>query len=48
LARHQHQATQAIGQLPLASAMAFDLGVYLTVVGATMLILVAEADATRS
>jgi multicomponent K+:H+ antiporter subunit A len=37
-----------IGGLPLGSAIAFDLGVYLAVVGATMLILVAEADTART
>jgi multicomponent K+:H+ antiporter subunit A len=36
-----------LGEVPLASAMAFDLGVYLVVVGATMTILVAEDDAAR-
>ena len=45
---HAEPVLPVIGQLPLASAMAFDLGVYLAVVGATMLILVAEADAARS
>ena len=44
---HGAYALPAIGELPLASAMLFDLGVYLTVVGATMLTLVAVADATR-
>ena len=45
---HGEPVLPVIGQLPLASAMAFDLGVYLAVVGATMLILVAEDDAARS
>ncbi len=44
---HGEPVLPVIGQLPLASAMAFDLGVYLAVVGATMLILVAEADTAR-
>ena len=44
---HAEPVLPLIGQLPLASAMFFDLGVYLAVVGATMLTLVAEADATR-
>jgi multicomponent K+:H+ antiporter subunit A len=44
---HGEPVLPVIGQLPLASALVFDLGVYLAVVGATMLILVAEADATR-
>ena len=35
-----HPTLPLIGELPLASAMAFDLGVYLVVVGATLLILV--------
>lgn len=35
-----HFALPVIGEFELASAMVFDLGVYLTVVGATMLILV--------
>ena len=36
---HGYAAWPLVGKVPLASAMAFDLGVYLTVVGATMLIL---------
>ena len=35
-----HPVLPLIGELPLASAMAFDLGVYLVVVGATLLILI--------
>ncbi len=35
-----HPTLPLIGELPLASAMAFDLGVYLVVVGATLLILI--------
>ena len=44
---HGEPVLPVIGPLPLGSAMAFDLGVYLAVVGATMLILVAEADTAR-
>ncbi|MGE5793354.1 MAG: MnhB domain-containing protein, partial [Bacteroidota bacterium] len=44
---HAAPVLPVLGELPLASAMLFDLGVYLVVVGATMLTLVAEADATR-
>jgi multicomponent K+:H+ antiporter subunit A len=36
-----------LGEVPLASAMAFDLGVYLTVVGATLLTLTALAGSGR-
>jgi len=42
---HAEPVLPVIGRLPLSSALAFDLGVYLAVVGATMLILVAEGDA---
>jgi len=35
-----HPTLPLIGELPLASAMAFDLGVYLVVVGASLLILI--------
>ena len=35
-----HPSLPLLGELPLASAMAFDLGVYLVVVGATLLILI--------
>jgi multicomponent K+:H+ antiporter subunit A len=41
---HGEPLLPMIGPLPLGSALAFDLGVYLAVVGATMLILVAESD----
>jgi multicomponent K+:H+ antiporter subunit A len=44
---HGAPVLPVLGEVPLASAMLFDLGVYLAVVGATMLTLVAEADATR-
>ncbi len=36
---HGHPHLPVVGEVPLASAMLFDLGVYLTVVGATLLIL---------
>ena len=36
---HGHPHLPLVGEVPLASAMAFDLGVYLAVVGATMLTL---------
>ncbi len=36
---HGHPAVAVLGELPLASASLFDLGVYLTVVGATLLML---------
>jgi multicomponent K+:H+ antiporter subunit A len=44
---HGHPHLPLIGELPLASAAVFDLGVYLTVVGATMLTLSALGAATR-
>jgi multicomponent K+:H+ antiporter subunit A len=37
---HGHVRLPLVGDLELASAMAFDLGVYLAVVGATLLILI--------
>jgi multicomponent K+:H+ antiporter subunit A len=36
---HGHLHLSLLGEIELASAMAFDLGVYLTVVGACMMIL---------
>jgi multicomponent K+:H+ antiporter subunit A len=36
---HGHPHWPLVGEVPLASAMGFDLGVYLAVVGATMLVL---------
>jgi multicomponent K+:H+ antiporter subunit A len=36
-----------IGKIPLASAAAFDLGVYLTVVGATLLTISALSGASQ-
>ena len=44
---HAEPVLPVLGALPLASAMLFDLGVYLAVVGATMLTLVAESEATH-
>jgi len=37
-----------LGELPLATAAIFDLGVYVTVVGATMLMLAVLGATTRS
>ncbi|MEC4723362.1 monovalent cation/H+ antiporter subunit A [Noviherbaspirillum sp. CPCC 100848] len=45
---HGHPHLPLLGDLPLASAMAFDLGVYLTVVGAVMLSLGSLGRAGRS
>ena len=36
---HGHPSVPVLGELPLATAALFDLGVYITVVGATMLML---------
>ncbi len=36
---HGHPHVPVLGELPLATAALFDLGVYVTVVGATMLML---------
>jgi multicomponent K+:H+ antiporter subunit A len=44
---HGHPHLPVIGELPLASAALFDLGVFLAVVGATMLTLSALGAATR-
>jgi multicomponent K+:H+ antiporter subunit A len=44
---HGEPVLPVIGEVPLASALAFDLGVYLAVVGTTMVILVAVSDAAR-
>lgn len=43
---HGHPHFPLIGDIPLSSAMAFDLGVYLAVVGAVMLILGSLGQAT--
>ena len=46
---HGHPHLPVLGELPLASAALFDLGVYITVVGATMLMLsVLGAASTKS
>ncbi|MGE0874965.1 MAG: monovalent cation/H+ antiporter subunit A [Burkholderiales bacterium] len=42
---HGYAGIPLLGSVPLASAIAFDLGVYLVVVGATLLMLVALAGA---
>ncbi|MFO0122633.1 MAG: monovalent cation/H+ antiporter subunit A [Inhella sp.] len=42
-----HPVVPVLGELPLASAALFDLGVYLTVVGATMLMMSARASASK-
>ncbi|WP_287983658.1 monovalent cation/H+ antiporter subunit A [Piscinibacter sp.] len=44
---HGHPGVPLLGELPLASAALFDLGVYLTVVGATMLMLSALGAASK-
>jgi multicomponent K+:H+ antiporter subunit A len=44
---HGHPVVPLLGELPLASAALFDLGVYLTVVGATLLTLTTLARASR-
>jgi multicomponent K+:H+ antiporter subunit A len=43
---HAEPVLPLIGALPLASATLFDLGIYLAVVGTTMLTLVSLADAS--
>jgi multicomponent K+:H+ antiporter subunit A len=44
---HGHPRVPLLGEIPLASAALFDLGVYLGVVGATLLTLVTLGHATR-
>jgi multicomponent K+:H+ antiporter subunit A len=44
---HGHPHVPLLGEIPLASAAVFDLGVYLTVVGATMLMISALGTSTR-
>ncbi len=44
---HGHPTVPLLGELPLATAALFDLGVYLMVVGATLLMLAALANASR-
>jgi multicomponent K+:H+ antiporter subunit A len=45
---HGHPVVPLLGELPLATAALFDLGVYVTVVGATMLMLVILGAATKA
>jgi multicomponent K+:H+ antiporter subunit A len=45
---HDYVAFPLIGKIELASAMLFDLGVYLTVIGAVMLILANLGGLTTS
>jgi multicomponent K+:H+ antiporter subunit A len=45
---HIHPHMGILGDIPLASAAAFDLGVYLTVVGATMLLISVLGDSRHS
>jgi multicomponent K+:H+ antiporter subunit A len=45
---HGHPVVPLLGELPLATATLFDLGVYVTVVGATLLMLSALGLATAS
>jgi multicomponent K+:H+ antiporter subunit A len=44
---HGHPSVALLGELPLASAALFDLGVYITVVGATLLMLSVLGAASR-
>jgi multicomponent K+:H+ antiporter subunit A len=44
---HGHPVASVLGELPLATAAIFDLGVYITVVGATMLMLSALGAASK-
>ncbi len=44
---HGHPTVPVLGELPLASAALFDLGVYVTVVGSTMLMLSVLVAVTR-
>ncbi|MDC8773573.1 monovalent cation/H+ antiporter subunit A [Roseateles albus] len=44
---HGHPSLPLIGELPLATAALFDLGVYITVVGATMLMLSVLGSASK-
>ena len=44
---HGHPTVPLLGEVPLATAALFDLGVYLAVVGATLLTLVALGNASR-
>ena len=44
---HGHPVVPVLGELPLATAALFDLGVYVTVVGATMLMLAVLGGASK-
>ena len=44
---HGHPSVPLLGELPLATAALFDLGVYITVVGATLLTLSTLGSVTR-
>ena len=44
---HGHPVVPVLGELPLATAAIFDLGVYITVVGATMLMLAVLGGASK-
>jgi multicomponent K+:H+ antiporter subunit A len=44
---HGHPALPIVGEVPLATAALFDLGVFITVVGATMLMLSVLGAASR-
>lgn len=44
---HGHPSVPVLGELPLASAALFDLGVYVTVVGSTLLTLSVLAGASK-
>ena len=44
---HGHPSVPVLGELPLATAALFDLGVYITVVGATMLMLSVLGSASK-
>jgi multicomponent K+:H+ antiporter subunit A len=44
---HGHPSVPLLGELPLATAALFDLGVYITVVGATMLMLSVLGSASK-
>jgi multicomponent K+:H+ antiporter subunit A len=44
---HGHPSVPLLGELPLASAALFDLGVYITVVGATLLMLSVLGSASK-
>ena len=44
---HGHPVVPLLGELPLATAALFDLGVYITVVGATLLTLSSLGNVSR-